>query len=117
MKKMMSRLSERFLNEFKAVLILNRDRYDATIENFSENGIKAIAESTDIALDFLPDETIDLKFEIPSGEVLSLYCKVIWANKISSDSLMQDIGLEITENSPEYEDFFKSLCISGMLYL
>ena len=114
MKTMMERLSERYLKEFKAKLILNRDRYEATIENFSENGIKVI---TDIAVDFLPDETIDLEFEIPSGEVLSLHCKVKWSNKLSSDSLIQDIGLEITENSPEYEDFFKSLLISNMVYL
>jgi len=114
MKTMMARLSERYLKEFKAKLILNRDRYEATIENFSENGIKVI---TDIAVDFLPDETIDLEFEIPSGEVLSLHCKVKWSNKLSSDSLIQDIGLEITENSPEYEDFFKSLLISNMVYL
>jgi len=114
MKTMMERLSERYLKEFKAKLILNRDRYEATIENFSENGIKVI---TDIAVDFLPDETIDLEFEIPSGEVMSLHCKVKWSNKLSSDSLIQDIGLEITENSPEYEDFFKSLLISNMVYL
>ena len=114
MKTMMARLSERYLKEFKAKLILNRDRYEATIENFSENGIKVI---TDIAVDFLPDEIIDLEFEIPSGEVLSLHCKVIWLSKVSSESLIQDVGLEITENSPEYEDFFKSLCISNMVYL
>ena len=114
MKTMMARLSERYLKEFKAKLILNRDRYEATIENFSENGIKVI---TDIAVDFLPDETIDLEFEIPSGEVLNLYCKVIWSSKISSESLIQDVGLEITENYPEYEDFFKSLLISNIVYL
>ena len=117
MKTMMGRLSERYLKEFKAKLILNRARYEATIENFSENGIKVITESKDTALDFLPDEAIDLEFEIPSGEVLSLHCKVKWSNKLSSDSLIQDIGLEITENSPEYEDFFKSLLISNMVYL
>ena len=114
MKTMMARLSERFLKEFKAEMILSLDRYEATIENFSENGIKVI---TDAAVDFLPDETIDLEFEIPSGEVMSLHCKVKWSNKLSSDSLIQDIGLEITENSPEYEDFFKSLLISNMVYL
>jgi NADH dehydrogenase FAD-containing subunit len=114
MRKMMARISDRILKELKADLIENRARYDATIENFSENGIKVI---TDTAVDILPDETIDLEFEIPSGEVLSLHCKVIWSSKISSESLLKDIGLEITENSLEYEDFFKTLYMDDNLYL
>jgi hypothetical protein len=117
MKTMMARISERILKELEAELIENRARYDVTIENFSENGMKVREEFINKAVDFLPDETIDLEFEIPSGEVLSLHCKVIWSSKISSESLIQDIGLEITENSPEYEDFFRTLCMADNLYL
>ena len=53
----MARISDRILKELEADLIENRARYDATIENFSEKGIKVI---TDTAVDILPDETIDL---------------------------------------------------------
>jgi hypothetical protein len=117
MKTMMQRFSERLAKELKAELILNGHRYNVTIENFSENGIKVISEPNNTAVGILSDEIVDLEFEIPSGEVLSLHCKVKWSSKRSSDSIIEDIGLEITENSPEYEDLFKSLLISNMLYL
>ena len=113
----MTRLSERILKELEAELIANRARYDVTIENFSENGMNVREEFTNRAVDYLPDETLDLEFKIPSREVLSLHCKVIWSSKISSESLKQNIGLEITENSPEYEDFFKNLRIDNNFFL
>ena len=115
MKTMMGRLSERVLKEFKAHLVLNRERYDVIIENFAENGMKVRTEPTDKDVNFLPDKIIDLEFEIPSGEILNLNCKLIWSSKMSSDSLIQDIGLKINETSPMYEDFYKTLCMDYML--
>lgn len=106
MKTMIRRLSERVLKELKARLILNKERYDATIENVSENGVKVMTCSD---VDILSGEKIDVEFETPSGEVLSLHCRVIWSSKLSSDSIFQNLGLEITENSAEYEEFYKSL--------
>jgi hypothetical protein len=52
-----------------------------------------------------------------SGEVLNLNCKLIWSSKMSSDSLIQDIGLEIAETSPMYEDFYKSLFMDNVTFL
>ena len=117
MKTMMQRFSERFPKELKAELILHGHRCDVTIENFAEDGIKVITEPKNTAVGISSDEIIVLEFEIPSGEALSLHCKVKWSSKRSSDSLIEDIGLEITEKSPIFEDYFKSLFISDMLYL
>jgi hypothetical protein len=117
MKTMMGRLSERVLKEFKAQLILNKERYDVVIENFADNGMKVRTEATNNNVNFLPDEIVDLEFEIPSGEMLNLNCKLIWSSKMSPDSLMQDIGLKINETSPMYEEFFKSLFMDNMSFL
>ena len=117
MKTMMQRLSERLDKELKAALILNGHICDVIIENFAENGIKVITIHKNTAIDISSDEIIDLEFEIPSGKVLSLYCKVKWSSKRSSDSLIEDIGLEIIEKSEMYDDFYKSLVINDMLYL
>ena len=113
----MERISERFNKELKGELILHGKIYDVTLENFAEKGIKVTTEPNNSAVDYLSDEIIYLEFEIPSGEVLNLHCKIIWSSIRSSDSLMKDIGLEITEESPKYDDFYKSLCIDDMLFL
>ena len=107
MKSMMARISERFNKELKGELILNGHRYDVNIENISENGIKVIYESKKTAVDIFSDQRIILEFEIPSGELLSLYCKVQWSSKRSPDSLLENIGLEIIEKSEMFDDFFK----------
>jgi hypothetical protein len=113
----MGRLSERVLKEFKAQLVLNRERYDVVLENFADNGIKVRTEPTGTDINFLPDAIVDLEFEIPTGEMLNVNCKLIWSSKISSDSLIQDIGLKINETSPLYEEFYKSLFMDNMSLL
>jgi hypothetical protein len=117
METMMGRFSERVPKELQGKLVLNRGRYDVIIENFSENGIKVRTEQTNTDINFLPDEIIDLEFEIPSGEILNLNCRVQWSSKISSDSLMQDVGLEIAEMTPVYEDFYKALFMDNVTFL
>ncbi|MHA2474898.1 MAG: PilZ domain-containing protein [Promethearchaeota archaeon] len=114
---MMGRQSERVLKEFKAQLILNRERHDVIIDDFSANGMKVRTEQTNTDVNFLPDKIVDLEFEIPSGEILNLNCKLIWSSKMSSDSLIQDIGLKLNEASPMYEEFFKSLFMDNMSFL
>ena len=113
----MERISERFNKELKGELILHGKIYDVTLENFAEKGIKVTTEPNNSAVDYLSDEIIYLEFEIPSGEVLSLHCKVKWSRKRSSDSIIEDIGLEIIEQSPKFEDFYKDLVINDMLFL
>jgi hypothetical protein len=57
-------------------LIVDGKRYDVMIENLSENGMRVRTVSTDPGVNFLPDEIIALEFEIPSGGILDLDCKV-----------------------------------------
>jgi hypothetical protein len=117
MKVMMARMSERVLKELSAELILRRVRYHAIIENFSANGMKVRTVPSNADISFSPDELINLEFEIPPGEVLSLHCRQVWSSKISSDILIWDIGLEITEASPVYDEFYKSLFMDNMNFL
>lgn len=109
----MKRFSDRIHNDLKAKVILNRDRYESTIENFSENGMYVRTEPIKTAVDFKPDGILGLEFQIPSGEILELNCKVKWSSKVSSDILSENLGLEIAEISPMYDNFYKSLYMSN----
>jgi hypothetical protein len=117
MKVMMARLSDRVLKELDAELLLNRSRNQAVIENFSQTGMKVRTVPLDRDIRLSPDEKINLEFEIPSGEVLNLHCRIIWTSKIAPDSSIHDIGLEIVESSPVYEEFYKSLFMDNIGFL
>ena len=112
---MIQRRSERILNELRAELILKEDRHEAIIEHFSENGMCIRAETGNAKVYILPDELLNVKFQIPSDETfetLNLNCRVKWSNIIESVSLM---GVEITEIPPEYEHFYNVLFMNKSL--
>jgi hypothetical protein len=115
MKTITGRLSERIRKELEAQLIVDEKKYFAIIDIFVENAIKVRTVSTETDVNFLPDERVELEFEVPSGEILNLKCKVTWSSKMSPGSLIQKIGLEITEMSPIYEHYYKSFSTDQML--
>lgn len=110
------RCSERLPRELKAELILDGKIDDATIENLSKTGIKVRTVAANIALDVMFGTILDLQFELPSGETVRLNCKVRWSCKISPKSLIKDIGLEFTEQSQMYEEWFKTISMDDMLF-
>ena len=105
----MKRFSDRVQHDLNAELLLDKDRHKVTIENFSEDGIFLRTDPIDNVVDFSKDTILDLLFEIPSGERLKLHCKVMWSNTTSSASSTNTYGLKIIENSPMYEEYYKSL--------
>lgn len=114
---MVPRVSERVPIERTALLRFNNQRYEATIDDLSKNGLKVSAILTHSGVDILPDSIIDLEFAVPFGEVLSLTCKVRWSNNISPESLMVHLGVELTEAYPEYENYYKTTRINKIMLL
>ena len=93
----------------KAELLCDRKCYAGFVENLSENGLHIKAYPMNHSVDFAPGTGFELKFQIYSGEVIDLFCKVIWSNKILHHSVACCIGTEIIEPSLKYREFFKSL--------
>lgn len=134
---MLKRYSDRLTVNFEGKLILGEKNYTGVIENFSEEGTKIRTLSEDIPGDITPGTTLDLQIRIPPGEtmnlppgeilsacseemlnlcseqILTLNCKVIWLDG-KTDGLTTDIGLEIIEKSPAFEELFKSLFSNNM---
>lgn len=119
-----------------AKLISGKKVYDGFIENISEHGIRwyhysGVVEDfperkiyiktapSQIALNCNPGAIIDLEFQIPSGETISLQCRVIWsksrlhgpAKRIHFDTphAYSIIGMEIIAPPQQYKKFFKSI--------
>ncbi len=107
--------------EFEATIIYKKKEYEAIIENLSEEGLQIRTNPEKVAIDFKPGTVIELEFELlsgqtlkPAGEILKLNCKVIWSGKSPLDGVINTIGLEITDQSLQYEEFLKSLHINYM---
>ncbi len=111
---MVRRCSNRIPVKFEAELISNGIRYDGVIENLSEDCIYIRTLPKKTAVDFPPETTLELEFQLPSGETLNLHCKVIWSNKTTPNGLTNNLGLEIIEIPLTYEEFFKTLFIHTM---
>ena len=79
------------------------------IENLSESGIYMITSPSKTLKEFSPETKVNLKFKLPSKEVLSLRCKVIWSHKASPDSPAYSVGLEIIKPPEKYIKFVRAL--------
>ena len=109
------RSSERVPTGFKAELILNEKIYEVSIENLSKNSLKVRTVTTNTAAAFLTNSELNLEFQMPSGERVNLNCMVIWSRKNSSRSLIVDLGVWIDESSPQYEEYYTTICMDYML--
>jgi c-di-GMP-binding flagellar brake protein YcgR len=105
--------STRIPANYEAEIVLDRERLDTVIEDFSETGMKLrvmlkimhnISPGTQFRVEFplLSSETLT-----PLEEKLKIPCKVIWAEKDLSDYSSNVLGAQIIEITPEYEEFFK----------
>jgi hypothetical protein len=97
---------------FKTEVFSCDKTYKGVIRDISESGAKVGIVPTKNATDFLPETMLDIKFQIPSGETLTLRYEVIWlySKKYSTDGLKQNnIGVEIIEPSQTLKDYLNSL--------
>ncbi|MHA2010672.1 MAG: PilZ domain-containing protein [Promethearchaeota archaeon] len=106
---MQKRFSDRIKVDLEAEIILNNASYEGKIENICDEGIfmKVFPENCDI--DFHPGTIFKLIPELPFGEAVSLDCKVIWSEKDAADGVTNNLGLQILEIPPEYDEFVKTL--------
>ncbi len=103
----------------KSEIILKGKGHKGYIADLSEKGMKWYQHGDAVPLS--PGEQLKMKFRLPSGQYLDLYCKVKWTNKKSAaggaspligvDAVPEytEAGLEIINPTPQYKDFFKSL--------
>jgi hypothetical protein len=101
--------SNRIPVEINAEVSSNEIRHEGIIENLSEEGICMRITPTKTLKDFTTGIKLDLKFQLPSGETLNLFCKKKWSYKITSRSLMKRIGMEIIDPPTKYRDFITAL--------
>ena len=95
----------------EAVLISRGNDYSGLIRNISENGAYVETAPTDTLEGFIPGTILELRFQLPSEETLSLQCEVTWlySRKTLPDGLINSMGLEIKSPPPEFEEFIKTL--------
>lgn len=101
---------------FRAFLIVDKKNFTGIIENISEDGLQMEVNATELG-DLPPGTLVKLEFQIPrsteifgySGKSLKLYCKVMWADKITPDGLTKNIGLKIIEVPSIYKELYNIL--------
>jgi hypothetical protein len=116
-RNMVRERSDRIDIEIEAEIIFSVHlRYMALIVNFSNEGLSVVVTAQNES-DFSWGSKFDLEFETPTGELLKIHCEVMRSHKISHDEMIYNLGLKIIENSPEYDEFFKTLFMNrlGML--
>ncbi len=92
---MKKRHTERIAAGYKAEIFYGNKRYPGIIENLSASGVNVLTDPLDSDIDFLPEDSIDLKFESPTGEEVILNCKIMWSSKMPPHNLRHRIGMEI----------------------
>ena len=91
------RKATRIIAGYKASIILSGERYEAVVENLSESGICILTFPLEIPVSFTPGESIDVRFEAPTGTLLNILCKVKWSSTIPPHNVTRSIGAEIID--------------------
>ncbi|HDZ62117.1 MAG TPA: PilZ domain-containing protein [Nitrospirae bacterium] len=104
---MVNERSSRIPFDLEIELVIDGIRYDGTIENISSTGIQVKTVPLKSPVNFSQDKEVEAEFRTPADELFSLTCKIIWSETDPSDSNLVNIGLEISEYSPDYDEFYK----------
>lgn len=93
--------------------ILTEDKtYMGSIENISENGFEYLVHSSIKAPeDFHYEKTVEIYFQVPSGEAVNMLCTVKWLSKSPSSDKPLSIGIKIAEPSPKFDGLIQALDI------
>ena len=106
---MKSERSKRAILEIPAELVTSDKHHAGTIENLSDNGMYVVTAPAKSEKEFSPGTEIEIKFRLPSGEQLSLNCKVKWAYLTPPHSYTFSIGLKIKDPPPSYLEALNQL--------
>jgi hypothetical protein len=112
---MEKRLSKRISLNLKTKIISDSKTYDGFIKNVSESGIGyLITSSIHISKDFTPKKIIKINFKIPSNEILTLNCEIMWFLRTSPDTEILTLGMKIIDAPAKYKKFIKNLYIEDV---
>jgi hypothetical protein len=101
---------ERKLTHLKAEFITSGISYTGFIENISEDGLFMTTDPSKTGIDFTPAIPRELKFQLPSGDILLVQCDVRWFYmKTASRGLRFTMGIKITNPPQKYNDFIKTV--------
>lgn len=106
---MEKRRSDRLAVTLTANIITGRKTYSGLIDNISECGVGYLLTSLEhVSKDFIPPKSVKMSFKTPSGETVSLTCKVKWFYRTSNDRDVT-LGMEIVEPPSKYREYLKTL--------
>jgi len=94
---------------FKARLILDDKSYPGYIENLTEGDMYLLASPLIPLTQSAPGAVFTLEFSPPSGEIFNLDCILKWSYRTPPYGLTKSIGIEVTDPSLQYINFFRSL--------
>lgn len=104
---MADRVFKRVLVNIEAEIISSSVSYPAFIRNISEYGIHAKIANPEHRRFSKSEAAVDLKFQLPTGEPVYLLCRKKWAYKNTSNSFIENVGIEIIDPPDEYRNFFR----------
>jgi hypothetical protein len=100
----MSPLTKEIVN-VKANIFSEGIRYRVIIESFCEDGIYCITLPEKSSTIISPGSWIKLKFQSPSGETISMDCRVKWSYRTPPHFITTSIGLHVLNPFTDYEKF------------
>ena len=95
----MDHINTRIYVGYKVEIQYRGERFEGVIENLSSKGVNIITGLLKPEVEFVPNESLEVKFEPVPGEILIFNCHVRWSKRTQSHCLTCRIGLEI-ENPP-----------------
>jgi hypothetical protein len=104
----MKRFSDRIPVSLEAEVVFNNARFDGKIENLSEEGIFIRIFPENGSADFQSGTVFKLYIELPTSETVSLDSRVVWSEVDAPGNGANNIGLEILEKPPLYDEYVKT---------
>lgn len=104
------RRSKRKTIGLKARLVSRSINYSGYVRDFSEEGICVALEPSALSTGIPASVTFIVEFDTPSGETLSLQCRVARSQEgLNRDSSSQMVAMEIIGQRPtDYDKFLQS---------
>ena len=108
---MENRRHERIVESLEAEIVSNGTVYSCIVMNFSAEGLYIVTATANSIVEIAPSTVLQLKCMLPSGNRLSMDCKIIWfQTKTSPHGVAFSLGLEIIDPPQEYKDFVETVC-------
>lgn len=100
------RSSQRIITGYKVELLSGDNSHTGIIENLSASGVNVLTDPLDAEIEFLPNESIELKFKAHTGKAVILKCTIMWSSKIPPDNVRHRIGMKLLEMPWDKFDYF-----------